>query len=143
VKQRDFDAGTSGSNKRVNRAIKILVAVATLLVHTGCTTLRALEDPTPQRIAEQVETGDRVLIGHSNGKTYDLEVTRVEPDALTGTAASGKRYRILYAGIRTLEVEQADALKSLGVGAGVVVVVGIALLAVALHDLDIHFGICE
>lgn len=127
----------------MTRAIKILVILATLLAHTGCTTMRALEDPTPQRIAQQVETGDRVLIQHSNGKTYDLEVTRVEPDALTGTTPGGKRYRILSAGIRTLEVERGDALKSLGVGAVTATVIGIALLAVALHDLDIHFGICE
>lgn len=127
----------------MTRAIKALAVLATLLAHTGCTTMRALEEPTPQRIAEQVETGDRVLIGHSNGKTYDLEVTRVEPEALTGTAASGKRYRIPYAGIRTLEVQQADLLKSLGVGVGTAAVVGIALLAVTLHNLDIHFDICE
>jgi len=40
-------------------------------------------------------------------------------------------------------VERGDALKSLGVGVGSAAVVGVALLAVTLHNLDIRFDICE
>jgi len=114
-----------------------------MLCFTGCTTLRTLEDATPVRIQDTVEVGDRVRIAATDGKVYDLEVTRVEADALTGKADNGKHYKVRYAGISAIEVEEFSALKTLGVTAGVAYAVAVAAVAVLLHNLDVHFGICE
>ena len=122
------------------RAVTVLL---TLLAFTGCTTMRLLDERSPASIQQNVERGDRVRVAVSNGKVYDLEVTEVEADSLTGRADNGKRYKIRYSGIQALEVREVSVVGTVGAGLGTLTVIGIAVLAVALHNLDIHFDICE
>lgn len=120
-----------------------VVVVATLLAFTGCSTMRLLDERSPASIQQNVGPGDRVRIAASNGKVYELTVTQIEADSLTGKAASGKRYKVQYAAINAIEVQEADVLASVGVGLGTLLVVSTVALLVALHNLDIHFDICE
>lgn len=120
-----------------------VVVVATLLAFTGCSTMRLLDERSPASIQQNVGPGDRVRIAASNGKVYELTVTEVEADSLTGKAASGKRYKVQYAAINAIEVQEADVLASVGAGLGTLLVVSTVALLVALHNLDIHFDICE
>ena len=119
------------------------VVVLALLAHTGCTTMRMLEERSPASIQQNVGPGDRVRVAANNGKVYELMVTAIEADSLTGRANNGKRYRIQYAAINAIEVQEGDVGKSIGAGLVTLYVVSVAALLVALHNLDIHFDICE
>jgi hypothetical protein len=122
---------------------KAATVALTLLAFTGCTTMRLVEERSPESIQQHVARGDDVRIAASDGKVYELHVTQVEAESLTGTAANGKRYKVHYSGIRALEVEEVSVLGTLAGGVGTLAVVGTVALAIALHNLDIHFGICE
>lgn len=119
------------------------VVVLALLAHTGCTTMRTVEGRSPASIQQNVGPGDRVRVAASNGKVYELTVTAVEAESLTGKAGNGKRYKIQYAAINAIEVQEGDVARSVGAGLVTLYVVSIAAVLVALHNLDIHFDICE
>jgi cytochrome c-type biogenesis protein CcmH/NrfG len=109
----------------------------TLLCFAGCTTLQPIEDFSPSKIRETVEVGDQVSIVAMNGRTYDLEVTAVEADALRGVAASGKAYKIKYEAIRSIRAEQIHAGHTAGavgttVGAVVTVAAVVTFIAVLI-----------
>jgi hypothetical protein len=116
------------------------VIAITLLSLTACTTMQTIEDFTPAKVHQYVDQGDEVHIVMANGAVYDLVVTKVEADSLVGKADSGKHWRIKYAAIRHIEVEEHDALKSTvaGVGGGLVVLYSLAILAFvsAMDNLD-------
>lgn len=112
----------------------------TLLSFAGCTTLRPIEDFSPSRIRAGVEAGDRVRIVTLTDARYDLEVTRVESDALYGTARSGKAYKVMFEAIRTIEVEKVAGWKvATGVGATVTALAA-AVMLWALYALFQLFG---
>ena len=74
-------------------------------VSTGHAAMRPLADASPAAIQQQVKPGDEVRVVVRGGRSYDLKVTRVESETLTGAADSGKHYRIRYSAIERIEVE--------------------------------------
>ena len=122
---------------------RVVTALVTLLAFTGCTTMRMLEERSPASIQQNVDRGDRVRVAAGDGRVYELTVTKVEADSLTGRADNGKLYKIRYSGIQALEVREADLIGTVGAGLGTAVVIAGIALVVALHNLDIHFDICE
>ena len=115
------------------------VVAATLLSFTACTTMQPIKNFSPATAQEHIHTGDEVHVVLGNGSVYDLEVTKVEEDSFVGEADSGKRYRIKYASIRSIESEQASAGKTAGLGAGVMAVlyaVAIVTVLALFHVVD-------
>ena len=127
------------------QAFKTGMALMALCAFTGCTTLQALEDPTPARIQQSIERGDDVKVVATNGTTYYLNVTRVEADSFTGATSQGKRFKVPYKAVESMDVSQFSALGTVGAGAVAIAVVGTIAVIVALHSLDFHFGLsfCE
>ncbi len=116
---------------------RVIVVAWTLLCFTGCTSMQAIKDPSPDRIRGQVEVGDDVRVVATNGKTYDLEVTGVDEDSLSGKAESGKRYRIPYSVIASIEVSQASAGKTGGALAAVALILYAAAIYYVLMLFDV------
>ena len=110
---------------------KYLAVAVTLLSFTACTTMQPMRDFTPSRIRHQVEPGQHVSIVAENGNTYDLVVTAVDDDSLTGTAPSGKAYRIHYEAIESIDVERTSGWQ-VGTGFGAVLTVGLIAFLLAL-----------
>ena len=104
------------------RAIALVVAVAL----AGCTSMRTIPDVSPPGIQQEVQPGDEIHVVLLDGRTFDLEVTRVDAETLTGVAESGKTFRIRHDAVRWLEVAEADGGGFLG---GVVGTIGGAYLA--------------
>ena len=93
---------------------KAAVVALVLPAFVACSSLQPLEDFSPSRIVAKVEPGDEVHIVTLTGSIYDLTVTRVDADSLSGRASSGKRFKIMFEAIQYIEVEEADALKTVG-----------------------------
>ena len=102
------------------------VALAAVFALAGCTSMRAIPDVSPTGIQQEVQPGDEIHVVLMDGRAFDLEVTRVDADTLTGVAESGKAFRIRYDAVRWLEVAEADGGGFLG---GVVGTIGGAYLA--------------
>jgi len=104
------------------------VVAAVVVSLTACSTMRAIENPGPQAVRDRVEVADEVRIVTTKGAVYELEVTKVEEQSLTGEAGNGKRYKVPYAAIQTLEVEEISAAKTGGaITAGVVALYAVAI----------------
>ena len=115
----------------MHAAAKNLVAAITLLAFTGCATTRTLESVTPAAIQQQVEPGDVVKVAVRDGRTFEIEVEKVEADALTGTTIENRRFRIPYSTIETVQV-QGDRTGA-AVGAGGLIIIGtVAVLAAVI-----------
>jgi len=118
---------------------RLAVVLVTLAAFTGCTTMQAIPDVSPTGIQQHVEPGDDVHVVLMEGRKFDLEVTRVEAESLTGVAPSGKTFRIRHDAIRWLEVAEADAGGFIGgiVGAiGAVYLAALTLLAIIIWEAD-------
>ncbi len=84
------------------------IAAATLLILSHGARAQAA-DPAPAQaapddISQRVHPGDEVRIVTHAGHTLNLRVTKVEQDSLTGSADTGKHYRVQYSAIREFEV---------------------------------------
>lgn len=79
------------------------LALALALSTPAWPAMQALPDTSPAAIRQQVQPGDRVRIAVRDGRSFELRVTRVEAESLTGTADTGKSYRIRYGAIERLE----------------------------------------
>lgn len=107
-------------------AAKNLVVAVTLLAFTGCASTRTLETLTPATIQQQVEPGDVVTVAVRDGRSFEIEVEKVEATSLTGTTLENRRYRIPYSTIESLEV-QADRTGA-AAGAGAMIIIGTAVI---------------
>ena len=109
------------------------VVAAVIVSLTACSTMRAIEDFSPSRIQEQVAVGDEVRIAATNGKVYELTVTQVEAESLTGRTTGGKVFKVQYTAIQYIEVEKIDGWKTAGATLGSAVIVLYALMVYALY----------
>jgi hypothetical protein len=114
------------------RAIVAVVVVSLV----GCTSLAPLEDFSPSRIQQAVRPGDEVHIVVLAGASYDLTVQRVDADSLTGRSSSGKSYRIMFEAIRSIEVEEVDAVATVG---GTLVTAYVVVSAIVVYALLAFF----
>ena len=129
---------------------RTFVALWTALCFTGCTSMQPIKEFTPQNAREQLEVGDEVRVVATNGTTYELEVTRVGDDSFSGKAENGKRYKVPYAAIQSIEAEQISAAKTGGaIGATTIVLYALAVAFFVMVAEDIAegfsciFGGCE
>ena len=117
------------------RAIALVVAVAL----AGCTSMRTIPDVSPTGIQQEVQPGDEIHVVLLDGRTFDLEVTRVDAETLTGVAESGKAFRIRHDAVRWLEVAEADGGGIVGGiigGIGAVYLAALTVFAVAIASAD-------
>lgn len=127
----------------MNRCARISVLLLGLAL-AGCTSMRPVGEISPTGIAQAVAPGDQVRIVLRDGRQFDLDVDRVDGESLTGTADSGRRFRIRYSAVRTIQVEDVDAAKTAGAGAAVYVVTGlVATLLFAEMMEDFGEGLAE
>ncbi len=111
------------------RKLRFVLAVLTSISLISCTTMKAVERPTPST-PNQVAVGDDVRVTTKAGKTYALEITAVAETSMTGREETGKLWRVPFSQIETLEVEKVSAAKSVGLGLGITVLLwGAAILA--------------
>lgn len=118
---------------------RTLLVAWTLLCFTGCTSMQAIKDPSPDRIQERVKVGDEVHVVTTNGATYELEVTQVDENSLTGEAESGKRYRVPYAAIASIEVKKV----SVGRTGGTLGAIALVLYAAAIYLVLVLFDVVD
>jgi hypothetical protein len=74
-----------------------------------------------------------------DGRKFDLEVTRVDADTLTGVSDSGKAFRIRYDAVRWLEVAETDGGGIIGGiigGIGAVYLAALTVFAIAIASAD-------
>lgn len=116
---------------------KNVVVAVTLLAFTGCATTRTLETLTPEGIQRQIEPGDVVKVAVKDGRTFVIEVEKVEADSLTGTTIESRRYRIPYSTITALEV-QGDKTGA-AAGAGALILIGTVVILAAVIGFGEEF----
>lgn len=83
-----------------------------LFTSTAWPAMRPVEDRSPAGLQAQLKPGDRVRVEVRDGRSFDLRLTRVEAESLTGAADSGKQFRIRYSAIERLERDDGAAASS-------------------------------
>jgi hypothetical protein len=99
--------------------------------------VRTVENPSPATIQQSVRPGDTVRVGVRDGRVFELAVEQVEADALTGATVAGKRYRIPYATVKTIEV--GDVSSGTTVATVAIVAGAIAIVAIIFEGFE-DFG---
>jgi hypothetical protein len=120
----------------VLRNIVVLLCLACM---TACTSMRVIDEPGRQNLAQKVEVGDLVSLTTRDGKHYDLTITQVDETTLVGRDGSDKPWRVNRKAIEQLEVKRVSALKTGGLTLGVIVVAAAALFFVGVHELGHGF----
>lgn len=119
----------------VSNALRLVIVGIMLVSFTACTSLQPIRDFTPSKIRNQVHVGDQVLVVWRSGTEYKLRVTAIDADALHGTTDAGKSYKVLFEGIRSIDVEKSSAGQT-GIWIGAAVTAFIILLLLSLKVSD-------
>lgn len=106
----------------------LLVALATL---SACATLQPVQGPHAETARVHVEPGDNVRIKTTAGAVYELAVTEVGDDGITGVTHD-RTYTVPYSDIATLEISEVSWLRT-------AVVAPIEIFLGALRVLQIAF----
>lgn len=87
----------------------VIALLLALFTSTAWPAMRPVEDLSPAGIQAQLKPGDRVRVAVRDGRSFELRVTRVEAESLTGAADSGKQFRVRYSAIERLERDDGAA----------------------------------
>src|SRR3546814_2817118 len=71
-----------------------------------------------QNLAGQLSAGDDVSLVTRDGKHYDLAITHVDANSLTGQDAHGKKWKVRREAIASLEVRRFSTGKTAGLKLG-------------------------
>ena len=109
---------------------RLVMVPFTLAALLGCTTMRPLDVSDPMSVRVSLDPGNHVTVVTAQQQTYELQLTDVSGDALSGVDAHGVIQKVRYADIAGLEVRRFSHLKtnSLLVGTSVASVLLIAVL---------------
>ena len=116
-----------------------MVVIISLLAFVGCTSMRPVKSVSPNAIQTAVEVGDEVEIVTTNGKLFELEVTRISDKAIHGVNSNGKHWKVPFTAVESLKVEELSGAKIGGGVIGVLLFVGLVGWA-ASEGLENVFG---
>src|SRR3546814_11930352 len=74
--------------------LRTIVVVLCLLCMTACTSMQIVQSSPQQNLAGQLSAGDDVSLVTRDGKHYDLAITHVDANSLTGQDAHGKKWKV-------------------------------------------------
>lgn len=110
------------------------VIVVTLLAFAGCAVVQPVTDLSPASIRQQVRPGDVVQVTVTGGRTFDLDVEKVEEASLTGTTVDNRRFRIAYASITGLTLRDPGQAAAAAAGLTILAVLAPIALLILLFD---------
>jgi hypothetical protein len=106
----------------------------------GCTHTRSLSAVGPEQARSELRIGDEVRLTLHSGARQTLRLSAIDDESLSGTNAEGRRYRVPFADIQTVESQRFSAVKT-GAAAGVGIVAYAALAAaVMVVMIEAFFG---
>ncbi len=103
------------SRLTVNKFIIYLVLIA---FAAGCTTMRPLPATDAQSLASQIEVGNKIKIMRNDNADVTFKVSAVSDEGISGAGVF-----VAYSDIRQVQVSQTSTGKTVGLVAGIVVVV--------------------
>src|SRR3546814_14603695 len=109
---------------------------------TACTSMQIVQSSPQQNLAGQLSAGDDVSLVTRDGKHYDLAITHVDANSLTGQDAHGKKWKVRREAIASLEVRRFSTGKTAGLSAAIVAgvyVVGALAIAIAANSISEGF----
>lgn len=115
---------------------KFLIVLLTSLALISCATATVIQRTSPNSYASALRSGDKVRVTTVNGQVYELTVSSVTQDTLTGANASGQTETIRVRDIQILEKKSVSAPKTTGAVIGVIVLVIAASFALVAHALN-------
>ena len=102
----------------------------------ACSTYSPVRRTSPNSYALAIKSGDQVSLTTINGQTFELKVTRISQDVLTGVDDNGRPEIIKISDIQELEKESISATKTSGGILAVVVIVCVTALALVARTLS-------
>lgn len=96
---------------------RALVALLISVCLVGCTSMKAVDVPTSSRPPD-FSVGDTIQISTKSGASYKLKVTELAQSSVSGTDDSGKRMKVRFDQIATVQVEKLSTGKTAGAGLG-------------------------
>lgn len=103
------------------RSISVVLICAVVLV--SCTSMRVVR---PDELQTGLKAGDTVKIITKDGRTLELTIVTITPEALVG-----QDQRVEFADIGRLEKREISTGKTVGLVAGIAAVVALVLLVAA------------
>src|SRR3546814_17711099 len=86
--------------------LRTIVVVLCLLCMTACTSMHIVQSSPQQNLDGQLSAGDDVSLVTRDGKHYDLAITHVDANSLTGQDAHDKKWKVRREANESLEVRR-------------------------------------
>ena len=102
-------------------ANKLIIYLVLIAFTAGCTTMRSLPAIDAQSLASQIEVGDKIKIMRTDDTDVTFKVSAVSDEGISGDGVF-----VAYSDIRQIQVSQGSSGMTLGLVAGIVILVALA-----------------
>lgn len=99
---------------------KLIISLILIAFTTACVTMRPLSTTDSQSLASQIEVGDKIKIVRNDDTDVAFKVSAVSDEGLSGDGVF-----VAYSDIRRVQVGQSTSATTLGVVAGIGILVAL------------------
>jgi hypothetical protein len=103
---------------------KLIINLILIAFTVGCTTMRPLPATDAQSLASQIEVGDKIRIMRNDDTDVTFKVSAVSDEGISGDGVF-----VAYSDIRQVQVSQTSMVKSLGLVAGIGIILAALLVS--------------
>jgi hypothetical protein len=103
---------------------KLIINLILIAFAAGCTTMRPLPATDAQSLASQIEVGDQIKIMRNDDTDVTFKVSAVSDEGISGDGVF-----VAYSDIRQVQVSQTSMVKSLGLVAGIGIILAALLVS--------------
>ena len=99
---------------------KFIIYLVLIAFTAGCTTMRPLPTTDAQSLASQIEVGDKIKIMRNDDTDVTFKVSVVSDEGISGDGVF-----VAYSDIQQVQVSQTGAGKTVGIVAGIGILVAL------------------
>ncbi len=103
---------------------KLIINLILIAFTVGCTAMRPLPATDAQSLASQIEVGDKIKIMRNDDTDVTFKVSAVSDEGISGDGVF-----VAYSDIRQVQVSQTSMVKSLGLVAGIGIILAALLVS--------------
>ena len=107
----------------MNSSIKPALLTAVLFASfgsVGCTTIDSMDGTHEALAEEKIRVGDKVFLHYSGGRSYEVEITNIGDESVSGEEENGRKIVAEYEDLSSIGHKRVEVLKTAGATLGII-----------------------
>ena len=107
----------------MNSSTKLALLIAVLFASfgsVGCTTMDSMDGTHEALAEEKIRVGDKVFLHYSGGRSYEVEITNIGAESVSGEEENGRKIVAEYEDLSSIGHKRVEVLKTAGATLGII-----------------------